>query len=379
MRAPESRRAVVVGAGIGGLATALALQQDGWEVRVLERDSALAGGGAGLVLSPNAQRCLSALGVVDEIRSRAAELVHSSVLRPDGRVLARVDLGTAAGPSLGIVRADLVELLAGALAPGTLEPGRVVLDAATLEGDVVVGADGLRSVVRAGMGSTVQPVFRGYTVWRALIPDISDRIEPAALAESWGRGERFGVVPVADGWTYVYACANAREGGKREDELGELRRRFAGWHDPIPDLLAAIEPGTVLRHDIHDLSPGATALHRDRFVLVGDAGHAMEPNLGQGAGLALEDAVVLAHALAAEPTIEFGLARYARERSPRVRALGRQSRRVGLLAQHGHPGVAALRDLSLRLTPSGVARLAAGRATSWRPPVSPRPNPQEIR
>ena len=277
------------------------------------------------------------------------------------------------------MRADLVTVLAGALAPGTLELGHDVRDAAALGGDVVVGADGLRSVVRAGMGSTVQPAFRGYTVWRALIPHLSDGTEAATLAESWGRGERFGVVPVANGWTYVYACANAREGEQCGDELADLRRRFAGWHAPIPDLVAAIEPGTVLRHDIHDLPPGATALHRDRFVLVGDAGHAMEPNLGQGAGLALEDAVVLAHALATEPTTDSGLARYARERSPRVSALGRQSRRVGLLAQQAGPGVTALRDLSLRVVPAGVARRAAARATSWQPPMPLTPTQQEIR
>ena len=378
-----ARPVVVVGGGIGGLATALALQRAGRPVRVLERGTRLDGGGAGLVLSSNAQRCLRSLGVEEATRSRATVLRRTVVRRPDGRAMAPVELGArgASGPLLGVVRADLVEVLAAALDPGVVELGHEVADLVGLEAELVVGADGIRSTVRAAMDVDVRPTYRGYTVWRALVPPGHGLAEPATLVETWGRGERFGVVPVSDGWTYVYAAVNAAEGEPVADDLAELRRRFGGWHAPIPALLSAIAPGTLLRHDILDLPPGRTPLHRGRFVLVGDAAHAMEPNLGQGAGLALEDAVVLAHALATAPSLDSALAGYARARAPRVTALGRQSRRVGRLAHNAHPALVALRDLSLLATPARVARRASGRATAWQPPntTATAPTPQEIR
>ncbi|KRE94036.1 hypothetical protein ASG76_11560 [Nocardioides sp. Soil774] len=371
----------MVGGGIGGLATALALQRNGWAVRVLERGTSVDGGGAGLVLSPNAVRCLEALGVAEEVRSRATVLRRSVVRQAGGRLLARTDLDVpgAGGPLLGVVRADLSAALAAALEPGTLRLGTVVDAVADLDAELVVGADGLRSVVRGAMGSQTPPTHRGYTAWRALVPRRSDLPDPATtLTETWGRGARLGIVPVGTGSTYVYACATA-PAGRRPDESGELaevRNRFRDWHAPIGELLAAVEPGMLLRHDVHDLTPGEVALRRGRYVLVGDAGHAMEPNLGQGAGLALEDAVVLAHVLDAEPTYDAALVRYARERGPRVAALGRQSRRIGRLAQHAPPAVAAVRDLAVRATPGRVVRRATGLATDWHPP-SPAPPPPE--
>jgi 2-polyprenyl-6-methoxyphenol hydroxylase-like FAD-dependent oxidoreductase len=135
-------------------------------------------------------------------------------------------------------------------------------------------------------------------------------------------------------------------------------------------VLDAIEPGSVLRHDIYDLPPGRTPLHRGRWVLVGDAGHAMEPNLGQGAGLALEDAVVLAHALSVEPSVEAALAAYASVRAPRVAALSRQSRHIGRLSRLTRPSAVVLRDLVVRSTPNRLARRAASIAADWRPPLS---------
>lgn len=376
---------VVVGGGIGGLATALALQRQGCRARVLERSGLLGAHGAGLVLSPSAQRCLVELGIAQQVRARATVLARSVVRRPSGRELARVDLG-GRGSLLGILRADLVEVLASSLEPGVLELGHGVGDVADLDADVVVGADGLRSTVRAAMGRDTRPQHRGYTVWRALVPPGSG-VDLAAdgvptLSETWGRGLRFGSVPVARGWTYVYACVSD---GRAVDDLGDLRRLFAGWHGPVPELLAAMEPGTVLRHEILDLRPGATPLHHGRLVLVGDAAHAMEPNLGQGAGLALEDAVVLArylaHASASASTVEAALSRYARARGPRVASLGRQSRRIGRVAQHAHPAVVGVRDLSMLAVPSGLARRAAARTSTWRPPVAPVPTPlnEEIR
>jgi len=227
-------------------------------------------------------------------------------------------------------------------------------------------------VVRESFGSGVVPDYRGYTVWRALIPEsIAALGGSPELSETWGAGLRFGVVPAGPRATYVYAAGTAREGQSSGDELAELRQLFGSWHAPIPALLAAMECTTVLRHDIYDLPPKRTPLHRDRRVLVGDAAHAMEPNLGQGAGLALEDAVTLAHVLSTEPSVPAALVVYAKARAPRVTALARQARYVGRLAGLSSPAVVVLRDLAMLTTPDRLTQRATSAVADWRPPALP--------
>lgn len=382
MSTRTGRTAVVAGGGIGGLATALALQRSGWQVSVRERSHSVDRGGAGLVLWPNALRCLAALGLEDAVRERATSMTGSAILRPDGRRLSTIaaDPRSADRP-VGIVRADLVEALAAGLGAGVIRFDDEVRDPATLDADLVVGADGLRSVVRRSLDATVEPEHRGYTVWRALLPvGVESWGGRAELRETWGGGGlRFGMVPAGPTSTYVYAAAPAPAGDSTTDELPGLRERFGRWHDPVPALLAAMESVPVLRHDIYDLPPGRTPLHRGHLVLVGDAAHAMEPNLGQGAGLALEDAVVLDHALATNPSVDAALVAYSRLRTPRVVGLARQSRRVGQMVRLERPGVLAMRDLALRATPDWLARRGASAAVGWRPPLSATPEHQEIR
>ncbi len=373
----------MVGGGIAGLATGLALRRAGWDVRVRERTADGAAAGAGLVLWPNAVHCLQVLGVAGAVRERASVLHRSTLRRPSGRLLSSVDareLARRCGqPLLGIARADLGEVLTRALGRDALHLGCEVTDPAGEEADLVVGADGISSLVRRSLWPDgPRPDHRGYTAWRALVPG-ADLLRGTGAAEgageTWGRGERFGVVPVGAAGTYVYATADAPRGARAGDELGELRERFGRWHAPVPALLAAIEPGTVLRHDVHDLPVGATALQRGRTALVGDAAHALEPNLGQGACLALEDAVVLAHALDAEGSVPSALLRYERERLPRVTALARRSRHLGHLAQSAHPLLVLARDAAVSATPARLGLRAAGRVAGWRPPTSPPTSP----
>jgi 2-polyprenyl-6-methoxyphenol hydroxylase-like FAD-dependent oxidoreductase len=381
MNESTGRTATVAGGGIGGLATALALQRSGWQVRVHERSASLDRGGAGLVLWPNALRCLAVLGVADVVRERSAPLAGSTIRGAAGRRLASIALGPGATEQpVGIVRADLVDALAAALAPGVVRFGEEVTHPMSTDADLLVGADGLRSVLRRSLGDAVEPEYRGYTVWRALIGGSSKSLGGGQeLCETWGAGMRFGMVPAGPTATYVYAAASAPCGERADDELPGLRQRFGSWHEPIPALLAAMASVPVLRHDIYDLPPGRTRLHRGPAVLVGDAAHAMEPNLGQGAGVALEDAVVLAGVLAAEPSVSGALSAYAALREPRVAALARQSRQVGRLARLSHPGAVALRDRALLLTPDRLVRRSTRAAADWQPPLSAAADLQECR
>jgi 2-polyprenyl-6-methoxyphenol hydroxylase-like FAD-dependent oxidoreductase len=381
--------AVVVGGGIGGLAAAIGLRLIGWEVTVVERARVLADVGAGISLHANGLRALDALGVGEAVRAAARPQYTGGTRTPGGRRLARMDgaaleraLGT---PIVGIPRAELHRLLRAALPPECLLVGaevssvdhsrptrvRVPLDGDALDADLVVAADGVGSRLRAQLFPRHPgPAYSGSTVLRA----ITER--PLALPTdfelTWGRGAEFGHIAFTDGRAEWHAVLNSPPGVRPADALASLRHRFGRWHDPIPALLDATRPDAVLHHDIHELATPLPAFAAGRIALLGDAAHAMTPNLGQGACQALEDAATLAAALATEPTVPAALSRYDAERRPRSQSVARAARQAGRMGQQlTHPLAIAVRNTALRLAPSRVTVRAILRHGDWAPPRLP--------
>ncbi|MGA6208570.1 FAD-dependent monooxygenase [Nocardia testacea] len=377
------RRAVIVGAGVAGLTAAIALRQRGWRVEVLERAAEVEPAGSGLSLWPNGLRGLDVIGAGGAIRRQSLAATEGGMRDTGGRWLSRTDIDALRaryGDLVVIHRNQLSDILRAALGPGSLRFGcavqaveftgrgvRVRHSSGTSEADLVLGADGINSTLRATLWPRARrPVYAGYTAWRTIVT----QAEPVLSGgETLGRGQRFGIAPLRDGRVYMFGTANLAAGQRVPGgELDELRRRFGSWHDPIPALLAAADPAAILRHDIYELPPLDTYV-RERAVLLGDAAHAMTPNLGQGANLAVEDAVTLAAVLDRTPDIADALGEYDRIRRARVQPLARLSHRMGAALQLALPGVAPVRDTVLRLLPDAAALRALGPVLSWTPPA----------
>ena len=371
-------RVVVVGGGIAGLASALALVRAGHEVTVVERDPEPREIGAGISLWSNALRALGELGLVDRVLAVGGALdVDGGVRRPDGTWLttsSAAELKRRTGVELLVLhRAELHTVLREALPDGVLRGGSAVTavsddgDAVTVHArnahraDLVVGADGLRSRVREHVWPDgPRPLYAGFTAWRA-VTDAPFRLSAAGV--TWGSGSEFGMVPLPDGRVYWFATANVPEATDLGEQAIEVHRRFAGWHRPIADLLAATSPQAVLRHDIYQLPRPYPPFARGRVVLVGDAAHAMTPNNGQGACQALEDAVELAASLKHQP-VERALAAYDRRRRRRTAAVAAAAARAGRLIQHRR----RTRDALVRFVPHSVQMRAVTAVTRWTPP-----------
>src|SRR5262245_27675379 len=223
-------------------------------------------------------RALARLGVGEAVAARGAAAKRSAILTSSGRELAQVPADLLEG-TVAIHRADLQAVLRDAAGEVRLgvEVTAVEQDAGTVtvraesgaeeRGDLVVGADGLGSVVRRAIVDA-SPRYAGYTAWRGVSPV---EIEPGRLSESWGAGERFGLVDIGGGRTYWFATKNAREGEPDEPEgrKAEIRRRFSSWHEPIAAVSEAANEDEILRNDVHYLQP-LQRWSSGRIVLLGD-------------------------------------------------------------------------------------------------------------
>ncbi|MFL6210017.1 MAG: FAD-dependent monooxygenase [Pyrinomonadaceae bacterium] len=362
----------IIGGGIGGLSAALALRQVGFAPEVFEQAPELLEVGAAIAVWPNALRVLRRLGVGEQVLARAGVIEQVRWLTWDGRLLRHVRFPSTDTPAVALHRADLQGALLDALPASSIHLAYVCesyqqtgdeihvrfADGATSACDLLIGADGLHSRLRAQTLADGPPVYRGYTIWRGVTDCTPPVLPPNTAIELYGRGQRFGIGPVGLGRTGWWATANERADAA---EVPAARQRklltlFAGWHEPVRALIAATPAETILRTAALDRPP-TKCWGAGRMTLLGDAAHPMTPNLGQGGCTAIEDAVILARCLQKYGASAQALRAYERRRRARTSAITNYSRRYGIVGQWASQTRVRLRGLLLaRLPPALLQR-----------------------
>lgn len=397
------RSAVVVGAGVGGLAVAGALARSGWQVTLLERDDRLRAGRAALLIWPNGERALHALGLGGGLAAIASRVGPGGIRRPDGQWLAQ-PIQEPAAAAMVVHHEDLhdalvaglgehIEIRTGVQVRGVrvnasdrpaVDDGQTVWAA-----DLVVAADGVDSVIRRRLQPETVALSAGCAAWRAVIPWYRAPRLPDDLlvgGETLGAGYRFVAAllgergsagaSVRGGIYWVATAAGAARPEPPAAQLALLRRWYADWHCPVGELLAATEPDDLIHHPVRELRPLPRVFGFPAgpggVVLLGDAAHAMPHHLNQGACLAFEDAATLrsvVHEAIPGDQLRAAVGTYGRLRRPRAIRVARQNRRMGVVLQARGRLALRARDATLGTLSPRLLDRATIAAARWHPPT----------
>jgi salicylate hydroxylase len=356
---------LIIGAGLGGLTAALALARFGISVRVFEQARQLGEVGAGITISSGAMRCFELLGIEAQVIDVSAESVNLPFLHYQTGAVLRRGLGNAARPATArsarqLHRADLHALLVTALcarAPYALSLGQKLVaieqdhtgvtaqfeSGQRARGDVLIGCDGVRSVVRRIVIGDGAPRFAGQVAYRCLVPRelAAPHLDSSTGAVYIGPGATFNRYPLRRG-ELINCVGIARTDAWREEGWNtpatpaEVLAQFADWHPPLRRLIAAAPAQGIIKWGLFEREP-LPRWTLGGAALLGDAAHPMLPFLGLGAAMAIEDGTVLARAVAASADPRVGLQRYELARRPRTTRVFEASRQQGRLSQATDP------------------------------------------
>jgi 2-polyprenyl-6-methoxyphenol hydroxylase-like FAD-dependent oxidoreductase len=363
---------IVMGGGIGGLTTANALQRAGCDVHVYERQTEIREVGAGMAITPNSMVPLGTLGLRAAIERAGTIIEHTAILSYTGRQLSSFPMADVAqrlgSSSVTLHRPALLAALYEGFGTDHVHVGKQFVryeqdaqsvtahfaDGSTASGDLLIAADGVHSAVREQLLGAQPTRYSGYVCYRGLTTAPFDHpaLPRGHLLEIWGRGIRMGASHIAHGRLHWWFSENLAEGELPEQATWKQRllSLTAAWAPPGPQILHATEADAILCNYIHDRMPDQRWTD-GRVALLGDAAHPMEPNLGQGANQAIEDAVSLANSVVAEPSWREALQRYERLRKPRTAEIQRASRQFGVMGQWTSPLACNLRAAAMWLMP----------------------------
>ncbi|MCL6604824.1 MAG: FAD-dependent monooxygenase [Paenibacillus sp.] len=367
---------IIAGGGIAGLAAAVALHKLGHPVRVLESYPELKPVGAGLILAPNALDAVRRFS--PELADQMIAVGYSSdvykIKNDKGSILSEVNIGKNFSPSYAISRPELYKLLLDMLPEGTVSFGcravrfqeritdeqvQLVLDSGEiLAARAILGCDGVHSMIRGQLLPEIQPRYAGYTCWRGIVndPELAHEVSHT-FTETWGAKGRFGVVPLSGGRLYWFALYKApfKDPAAITVTPEQLLSRFAAFHFPIPQLLERVTADSMIHTDLID-TRSLPQYAFGRVLLLGDAAHAMTPNLGQGACQALEDAAVLYECVQQYSTLPSAFKAFAQVRMPRCERIAETSWKIGQIAQLERPLLCRIRNTLMRFMPSTLEK-----------------------
>ncbi len=367
----------IIGGGIAGLSTAIALQQKGFSVDLYEAASEIRAVGAGISLAPNAVKALRALGLEEAVKSRGRVLDGMDILDHRGHPISLLNTASLraryGADHLAIHRADLHEVLLQNVQGNAVYTGKRAVsarqsadgvevtfhDGTTCRSRALIVADGIHSPIRKQTVPGSEPRYAGYTCWRAVIHWPGQPMHGAT--ETWGPKGRFGIVPLAGNQVYFFACVNApfNDARMKNFTVADLSAQFQGYHQPISAILENTRNEDLLWNDIVDLNPLERYAY-DRMVFVGDAAHATTPNLGQGACQAIEDALVLASVAEKNIRPAEAFKVFDMLRKERTHYVVKRSWTMGKVAQWTQPLLAGLRNTALRMVPAEATEKQMG-------------------
>ncbi len=378
-------KVIIIGGGIGGLTLARACLDAGTQVEVYEKRSLseMLSGSGGIFIQQNALRVYKLLWngqIYDRFYHQGGSILKGGFFSKSGEPLYINSPEFIQEDNLGVclLRSELQQILYESLPEGTVktecafesfeESGDAVRvffqNGVTTEGSILVGADGLYSNVRARSEEKDRlepPVYSGTCCWRGYFEGSGLPLDNRySWLEYWGQGDRFGYFDVGSGRFSFYAFASTPANGTDEAEGGALtvlRSRFSGYANPVPAILAALTNQAIYRDDIYDREPLRQPWGRGRVSLIGDAAHPVQPNLGQGGCMAIEDAFELAKRLASvrEEVVPSLLRQFEASRYDRISRVFTLSRQIGQIGQATHPIACFIRNWSYKLTPTWLA------------------------
>ncbi|MEJ7682972.1 MAG: FAD-dependent monooxygenase [Segetibacter sp.] len=361
----------VIGGGIAGLATAVALQQKGYNVKVFESASDIRDSGGGLVLAVNAVKSLRKLGIENAIRSVRREMPVFKVLDSKGKIISDMEddflIKTFGINNIAISRNALLNALKSQVNDNCIETGKRAVnfhsfdnsiqiqfeDGTFYNTDYLIAAEGVHSNIRQQLLPNSKPRYAGYTCWRAVIdtPASNQKFGFEAL----GKEGRCGITPLADNKTYWFAVVNAPRNSEAMKKMGanELWQRFKNYPEPLPSLIKQTKDNEIIWSDIVDIKPISTFAF-DNVLLVGDTAHATTPKMAQGACQAIEDAAVLLDILDKEQNIKTAFKQFEQRRVKRTHKIVKGSWTLGKISQLENPIMIALRNFLFRHIPQST-------------------------
>jgi len=361
---------LIIGGGIAGLTTAIALQEKNIDFMLYEAVDEIKAVGAGISLAGNAMRVLRELGVADEVKKRG-HLISSMIIEDqEGKQISVMDaekLSREHGlDNVAIHRSELHQALLKYVPAHKIMTGKKAVnfeehnngvtidfhDGSKAEGSGAIIADGINSAIRKKLLPDVSPRYSGYTCWRGVVAN-KWNIQQHAV-EAWGASGRFGYVPIGNNQVYWFACKNApyKDETMSRFKVADLVNNFINYKSPIPQMIESTRNEDLIWSDIIDMKP-LSRFAFGKILMIGDAAHATTPNLGQGACMAMEDALMAAKVLneQSDNRIE-AFQSFEQKRIARTHFIVNTSYRLGKVAQWENNLLISVRNSLLRMTPA---------------------------